>query len=455
MQRRDFLKAAGIAGISLPAVRTVTKTGRDEWLLSKEMYGGFTVKSESSIDSIFEIDELIYQRFDEKNTMFSRAHWDSKTQKMLDDLSGMEVRRIKNGDPGYTLVDYAFNLAAWTGSGIPNFYRWTAGSRQSGNAVFNLPALDPGDFSPWELTDIVKKAALFFGASLVGTTIMDPRWVYARAYYRSHERSSHQGPIGAEISIKDRDIPVKLSDNNQALIPKACRYVVALVYEMDPDASEVAPSCIAAAATASGYARMALTTGTLAAFIRNLGYQAIPMGNDTALSIPTAIEAGLGELGRNGLLVTPKYGSRIRISKLFTDLPLVPDKPIRFGVTEFCETCKKCAKFCPSGSITEGPRTQKAVNMSTNPGTLKWPINAFSCYQYWSENGTDCNTCIYVCPYNKPQSWLHDAARMMIGVKSRALNKVALELDDACGYGKAGSAEAYWKKTKPFMHIKS
>jgi len=92
--------------------------------------------------------------------------------------------------------------------------------------------------------------------------------------------------------------------------------------------------------------------------------------------------------------------------------------------------------------------------MSTNPGTLKWPINAFSCYRFWSENGTDCNTCIYVCPYNKPQSWLHDAARMIIGAKSKALNKAILGLDDACGYGKAGSAKDFWKKNS-FMHIKS
>jgi len=454
MRRRDFLKAAGIAGVTIPAAHTVARSGGTEWLVSKDLYGGFMVERETGIDTLHNIDEGTYRRFDEKNTMFSRAHWDPKTQGMEKEFKGTELRRIKNRDPGFTLVDYAFNLAAWTGSGIPDFYRWTSGRGRSKTAVFDLPPLNPADFSPQDLTEIVKKASLFFGASLVGTTLLNEKWVYANAYYRSHERKDHRGPIEADLFLEDRENPVKLSDDNKALIPKACRYVVALVFEMDPNASDVAPSCIAAAATASGYARMALTTGTLAAFIRNLGYRAIPMGNDTALSIPTAIDAGLGELGRNGLLVTPKYGPRVRISKLFTDLPLVPDRPIRFGVTEFCETCKKCASLCPSSAIMEGPRTQKAVNMSTNPGVLKWPLNAFSCYQYWHENGTDCNTCIHVCPYNKPQSWLHDAARMIIAAKSNALNKVILELDDACGYGKAGSAENYWKKNT-YMHIKS
>jgi hypothetical protein len=328
MLRRDFLKAAGIAGVPLPAVHTVARSGGNEWLISKDLYGGFMVERETGEDTRYAIDEGKYRRFNEKNTMFSRAHWDPKTQEMEKEFKGTELRRIKNRDPGFTLVDYAFNLAAWTGSGIPDFYRWTSGRGRSKTAVFDLPPLNPAEFSPQDLTEIVKKAALFFGASLVGTTLLNEKWVYANAYYRSHERKDHRGPIEAELFLEDRENPVKLSDDNKAMIPKACRYVIAMVFEMDPDASEVAPSCIAAAATASGYARMALTTGTLAAFIRNLGYRAIPMGNDTALSIPTAIDAGLGELGRNGLLVTPKYGPRVRISKLFTDLPLVPDRPI-------------------------------------------------------------------------------------------------------------------------------
>jgi len=454
MHRRDFLKTAGLAGVTLPAVQSVARLGDRELLKSDGLYGGFFVERLAEGSGAYDIDKTLYRRFNEKNTMFSRAHWDPQTQEMQDRLSGIEVKRIQNHDPGFTLVDYAFNLAAWTGSGIPNFYRWTTGRGSSSRAVFDRPPLDPSDFSPQELTDIVKKAALFFGASMVGTTLLNEDWVYTRAYYRSHVRDGHREPIETSLSIVDRDEPVKLSDDDRAMIPTACRYVIALVYEMDPEASEVAPSCIAAAATASGYARMALTTGTLAAFIRNLGYRAIPMGNDTALSIPTAIDAGLGELGRNGLLVTPKYGSRVRISKLFTDLPLVPDSPIRFGVTEFCETRKKCAALCPSGSITDGPRTREALNMSTNPGVLKWPIDAFSCYRFWHENGTDCNTCIYVCPYNKPQSWLHDAARLLIAAKSGPMNRAILGLDNACGYGKAGSAESYWKKNN-YMHIRS
>ena len=51
----------------------------------------------------------------------------------------------------------------------------------------------------------------------------------------------------------------------------------------------------------------------MAQFLHHLGYKAIPCGNDTAVSIPYAIQAGSGELGRNGLLIIPEYGPHVRV----------------------------------------------------------------------------------------------------------------------------------------------
>ena len=117
-----------------------------------------------------------------------------------------------------------------------------------------------------------------------------------------------------------------------------------------------APTYAASASTGSAYSRMALhQPGWLAQFIRGLGFQAIPCGNDTACSIPIAIDAGLGEIARNGLLITPKFGPRVRLAKVLTDLPLLPDRPIEFGVRDFCLICEKCARKCPSKSIMFGP----------------------------------------------------------------------------------------------------
>jgi reductive dehalogenase len=168
--------------------------------------------------------------------------------------------------------------------------------------------------------------------------------------------------------------------------------------EMDRELIKHSPSPLAAAATGNGYSRMVFTTACLAEFLRDLGWQAIGCGHDTALSIPLAIDAGLGEHGRNGMLMTPEFGSRLRLCKVFTDAPLLPDKPIEFGVADFCEKCGKCARACPVGAVTAGEQTAAAPCPSNNTGVLKWPVHGEKCLHYWRVNGTCCASCISSCP---------------------------------------------------------
>jgi len=100
-------------------------------------------------------------------------------------------------------------------------------------------------------------------------------------------------------------------------------------------------------------------------------------------------------------LITPQYGPRVRLCKIFTDLPLEPDKPIEFGVNEFCKKCKLCAEHCEVDAISmdDDPSFEVACR-SNNPGALKWYTDVERCYLYWCENSADCSTCIKVCPYN-------------------------------------------------------
>lgn len=119
-----------------------------------------------------------------------------------------------------------------------------------------------------------------------------------------------------------------------------------------------------------------------------------------ALSVPLAIDAGLGELGRNGLLITPEYGPCVRLCKLFTDLPLEPDKPIEFDVTDFCNQCDNCAAACEADAIQSEIEPSFTVACpSNNPGILRWAVNHDKCYSFWIENGGDCSSCIAVCPF--------------------------------------------------------
>jgi len=217
--------------------------------------------------------------------------------------------------------------------------------------------------------------------------------------------------------------------------------VIVLAFEMDYDALKSAPSLASCSTVGQGYSQMAETGHKVAEFLRNIGYKAAPCGNDTSLSVPLAIEAGLGEASRMGLLVTEKYGPRIRLAKVYTDLEIEPDKPITFGVKEFCDVCMKCADACPGEAICHEPAqiieegmefdTGK-VTKSTMTGVEKWFVNGERCLAFWAYNGADCGTCISVCPYNKIDEWHHDLAKLMTLTPFKPLLR---DLDEIFGYG--------------------
>lgn len=363
------------------------------------------------------------ERFDQMNDMFRRARYDPEWIERAKPFYGPAQVQDK---AGYTQEDYALQDGSWyvehffamgiRGSNHQGLYAWESLDPE-GTCLPPDLKIDASD--PAEVTRKVKRAARFFGASLVGICELDRRWVYSHV---SNDLTREHTPME---------------------IPEEYRYAIAMAIEMDYRLIQTSPTGGAAGATGLGYSKMAFVAGLLAQFIRGLGYKAIPCGNDTALSIPIAIEAGLGELGRNGLLITEKFGPRVRLCKVFTDLPLVPDEPRFFGVDDFCRQCMRCAEDCPSQAISFGEKTTEVPNRSNNPGVLKWPVNVEQCFKYWIANRLDCANCIRVCPFNKEEGWLHDLARGAIKNASW-LNPLFVWLDDVLGYGQQLDPATIW-----------
>ncbi|NQT20033.1 MAG: 4Fe-4S dicluster domain-containing protein [Planctomycetes bacterium] len=164
----------------------------------------------------------------------------------------------------------------------------------------------------------------------------------------------------------------------------------AVVMAVAMDAGRIRKSPAAArAATRIGYMRMAALAAPVAEFIRNLGFRGVALGNGVALSVPLTCDAGLGEHGRHGMLITPEYGSCVRLCKVFTDLPLAPDKPLGEGPKVFCNECDLCAQACPGNAIDTG----------THPSeTSRWLVDNDKCRSFWSSTGYGCVTCIAACP---------------------------------------------------------
>jgi reductive dehalogenase len=203
------------------------------------------------------------------------------------------------------------------------------------------------------------------------------------------------------------------------------RHAVAFTVEMDYRMTRQGPKAGTVMETAKRYLRAAEIAVQIAEFIRRLGYSArahISSRYDVICPL-VARDAGLGEIGRMGLLMTPRLGPRVRLSVVTTELPLVVE-PRRFdsSVIEFCRNCEKCAAVCPSRAIPEGPRTEEG-------GVLRWKINAESCYTYWCRVGTDCSRCMGVCPYAHPDTPVHALVRLLVK-HAGVFRRLAPLLDD-------------------------
>ena len=231
------------------------------------------------------------------------------------------------------------------------------------------------EISPEVATAKVKGFARLLGADLVGIGPLRREFVYSHVG-RTHCGQRHGAPIELDHPFA---ISLGIRMNTAGL-------------------SRTAPHFPAILESAHGYARGAFMAVQLAGYIRGLGFSARAhhFRNYQLLSVPVAIDGGLGELARCGFLVTQEYGSCLRLATVTTDMPLVLDKPVDLGVQEFCEGCVACAKACPVGAIPEGPK--EVVR-----GVRKWALRAERCYRYWHEAGTDCGICIAVCPWSR---WL-------------------------------------------------
>lgn len=249
--------------------------------------------------------------------------------------------------------------------------------------------------SPEQASERVKGYTLSLGADLVGIAKIDPHWVYSRKGEIFHENWEDWG---------------------KEIAPD--KYAVVFAEEMNLAMVRAAPHTPTVIESMRNYAKGAFISTQLARFIANLGYSATAhhLRYYEALMVPLAVDAGLGEMGRLGYLLTKKFGPRIRLGAVTTDLPMVPDKPVDLGVEDFCKICKKCAVCCPSNSIPLGE--QAVVN-----GTLRWKLNDEMCFDYWGKIGTDCNICMRVCPWSHARTFPH---RLILELISR--NKYARRL---------------------------
>lgn len=288
--------------------------------------------------------------------------------------------------------------------------------------------------SPELAAEFIKEVAYRYGATLVGITKTNPDWLYSNGW---------------------RGCP---ADYNFSKMPEHWEYAIVMGVPMEWDVVLSNPQF---GTSYDAYDRVSTTAIRLEGCLKFMGYPArahTPMKGYDLLVPPHAIEAGLGEVGRTGFCITPELGGNCRMAVVTTSLPMAVDKPIDFGLAEFCNKCKLCADSCPSGAI---PTADSPKGMVLR-GYEHWYINNGACYNFWRETmgPMGCRLCVATCPYSRKDNWIHDVARTLdprdpTGVVSSGLlwmQKSFFDAPDAADYRRPPEGEfASYRPAPSFM----
>ena len=240
--------------------------------------------------------------------------------------------------------------------------------------------------SPAHASQFLKKITHTFGATLVGITKLNPDWCYQ----------------GSLRGVGEGDWEV----------PSHWEYAIVFAVPHEWDMFYVNPTY---GCSYDAYSLLRVIAARLEFFIHELGYPARPHVPPFLYDImmpPVAVDAGLGEQGRKGLLITPELGSNARLACVTTNIPMTVDKPIDFGVQEFCRKCKICAERCPTGAISHSD--ERGIEY----GYKRWKIKDDLCNKAWvsvaaSKPSHGCRICLAVCPYSRKNNWLHSLSRQI------------------------------------------
>ena len=198
---------------------------------------------------------------------------------------------------------------------------------------------------------------------------------------------------------------------------------------------------IAVAQSMRAYLRFSLIGGVIGQHIRNLGYKAKAhtVMDGEVLQPPLLLLAGLGEVSRIGeVILNPYLGPRLKSGAVTTDMPMDHDLPIDFGLQSFCESCNKCARECPSGAITAGPK--RMFN-----GYEIWKSDSQKCatYRITTDGGAMCGRCMKTCPWNL-EGLFAEAPFRWAASNIPAAAPVLAKLDDMVGNGGLNPVKKWW-----------
>ncbi|MFW9889303.1 MAG: 4Fe-4S binding protein [Candidatus Thorarchaeota archaeon] len=171
---------------------------------------------------------------------------------------------------------------------------------------------------------------------------------------------------------------------------------IVLAMEMSQEKIDQAPSQATFKMVFDTYDSLGIVANKIAVFLREQGYAAQadhPLGG-TSLYPPLAQKAGIGFVGKHGLLITPRFGPRVRLAAVYTSIQNLPvsKENNHSWIEEYCKNCGRCVNECPAQAI----RNDTIIHDSG----LRTDIIQRSCFEYFVKY-YGCSVCVKVCPFSK------------------------------------------------------
>lgn len=246
-------------------------------------------------------------------------------------------------------------------------------SLQSYIAKFQLPEVAkrkaPLPDDPRVLARHIKSLAYFLGADMVGICKLPKSAIYLEVLEKDGQNALYENAV---VLLNVKKTNVIRQSYGREWIDDPCSF--------------------------QSYQRCACQAQVITGYLRRLGYRSdSSIVNKYSTLLPQLIiEAGLGEESRIGIALNPFVGAVFKVSAVLTDLPLEVDKPIDFGLQEYCAGCKICAEQCPVQAISYGDKIEYNSYMKWNTDSSKCALGVLN-----NKYGNICQRCAKVCPWNR------------------------------------------------------
>ncbi len=314
------------------------------------------------------------KKYDERETLFSRVNLEKGTKEYKEFYS--KNKSLKSKDDSLRRISFRQGLKK-SEKFKDLFFPLTSNNKLYINnlhkMVENFKVKDKQEI-PKGFANNIKEITKYYGATDVGIVKLD-----------EHSFYSHFGGLNESLGLYNYGDVIK---------PKYKTGIIFTV-KMDLELMNRAPNFEELLTTEQAYLRVAEVSTRLAMYLKSIGYDAFANSSEIYLAplVPLAYDAGLGEIGMSNHLVTLEHGDNVRLGAVFTNMELDVDKPVDFGLQDFCKKCALCLINCPSNSITHLPRM---VN-----GRQFYKFDENSCFELWTKTGTDCGICIQSCPFTQ------------------------------------------------------